>query len=86
MIFHPLSNKIIVEPIKSEDAVINGILVPTDILGEAVLKGVVIAAGPDATVKTGDTVAFGKYGFDELRDGPKKYYVMPEQLILTVIA
>lgn len=85
MAFFPLGNKIIVEPVKAQDEVINGIIVAANKLGDAVLKGTVLAVGPDATVKTGSTVAFGRYGFDEIKDGMKTYYVMPEDLVLTVV-
>lgn len=86
MIFRPLANKLIIEPLKAQDEVVNGIIIEAKSLGEKALTGTVIAAGPLATVKVGEVVAFARYGYDEVRDGLKTYLVMPEELVLTVIA
>lgn len=86
MTFRPLGNKIIVEPLKKQDEVVNGILLSAAQLGEGVLKGAVVAVGPEATVKVGEEVAFARFGFDEIRDGMKVYYVLPEELVHAVIS
>ena len=85
MKFRPLANRVIIEPLKAEDQVVGGLVISAKTLGEAVLRGIVRAAGPETTLKVGDTVAFGRYGFDEIKDGAKTYYVMPDVLVLTTI-
>lgn len=85
MKFTPLTNRIVVEPLKAQDEVVNGILIPASQLGEGTLRGTVVAAGPTATVTPGAIVVHSKYGFDELKDGGRTYYVMPEDLVLATI-
>jgi co-chaperonin GroES (HSP10) len=85
MALQPLRNYAAVEPLKQQDEVVNGIFISANQLGEGVLKGTVVAAGPDTLLKVGDIIAYGRYGWGEMRDNGRVIHIMPDELVLSVI-
>ncbi|MFA5013069.1 MAG: co-chaperone GroES [Candidatus Paceibacterota bacterium] len=91
----PLSDHIIIEPLKSEEKTKTGILIPQSAEKEKPEQGTVIAVGPGKTshsgkvipmeVKKGDKVLFTKYGPNEIKVGGKEYLVASQDDILAVI-
>jgi chaperonin GroES len=78
-----------VEPAAAEEKTAGGIYIP-DTAKEKPQKGTVIAVGPGkkddpTTVKTGDTVLYGKYSGTELQVEGKDYLIMRESDILAII-
>ena len=66
----PLADRVLLEAAAAEEKTAGGIIIP-DTAKEKPQRGVVIAAGPGkkdepVTVKTGDTVLYGKYAGTEL--------------------
>jgi chaperonin GroES len=85
----PLSDRVMVEPAAAEEKTAGGIYIP-DTAKEKPQKGTVIAVGPGkkddpTTVKTGDTVLYGKYSGTELQVEGKDYLIMRESDILAII-
>ena len=95
MKIHPLSNHILIEPIKEEEKTKTGILLPETAEKERPEQGKVIAVGPGRKtpsgkiipldVKKGDLVLFKKYGQDEVKIGDKEYLIAKEEDILAII-
>ncbi|MBI1971296.1 MAG: co-chaperone GroES [Candidatus Wildermuthbacteria bacterium] len=99
MTIKPLSDHILIEPLKEEQKTKSGILLPDTAEKEKPEQGKVIAVGPGKRnekgeimsigVKVGDTVLFKKYGPDEIKidspDGEKEYLIASEEDILAVI-
>jgi len=90
----PLGERVLVEPIKEEEAVKGGIIIP-DSAKEKPQEGKVIAVGTGKlddngkvvpfNVKKGDTVLMPKYGGTEVKVDGKEYQIMREDDILAVI-
>jgi chaperonin GroES len=88
--FKPLADRVLVEPVQAETKTASGIIIP-DTAKEKPQRGVVIAAGPGkkdepVTVKTGDTVLYGKYAGTEIKIDGDEFLMMREEDILGVIA
>ena len=91
----PLSDHILIEPIKEEEKTRTGILLPETAEKERPEQGRVIAVGPgkkkkDGTyipldVKPGQKVLFTKYGPNEIKIDDKKYLIAKEEDILAII-
>ena len=91
----PLSDYILIEPIKEEEKTKTGILLPETAEKERPEQGRVIAVGPgkkDKTakyvpqeVKVGDKVLFTKYGPNEIKIDDKEYLIAKEEDILAII-
>lgn len=91
----PLSNHILIEPIKEEEKTKSGILLPETAEKEKPEQGKVIAVGPGRKtsagkiipmdVKVGQKVLFKKYGPDEIKVDDKEYLIATEDDILAVI-
>ena len=91
----PLSDHILLEPIKEEEKTKSGILLPETAEKEKPEQGKVIAVGPgkkDKTgkfismeVKAGDRVLFTKYGPNEIKVDNKDYLIAREEDILAVL-
>jgi chaperonin GroES len=91
----PLADRVIVEPLESEEVTAGGILLP-ETAKEKPQKGKVLAAGPgrrDETgkriamdVQTGDTVLFAKYGGTEVKVGDQKYLILKETDVLAILS
>ena len=85
----PLSDRVLVEPAKAEDKTAGGIIIP-DTAKEKPQKGKVVAVGKGTkdepmTVKTGNTVLYGKYSGTELSFDGNEYLMMRESDILAII-
>ena len=90
----PLGERVLVEPIKEEEAVKGGIIIP-DSAKEKPQEGKVIAVGTGKiddngkkvpfNVKVGDVVLMPKYGGTEVKVNGKEYQIMREDDILAII-
>ena len=91
----PLSDHILIEPIKEEEKTKSGILLPDTAEKEKPEQGKVIAVGPGkktkdgkiipVEVKPGDIVLFTKYGPNEIKVDDKEYLIAKEEDILAII-
>ncbi len=91
----PLSNNVLIEPIKEEEKTKGGILLPETAEKERPEQGKVIAVGPgkkDKTgksipmdVKEGDIVLFTKYAPNEIKVEDKEYLIAKEEDILAIL-
>ncbi len=90
----PLGERVLVEPVKEDEAVKGGIIIP-DSAKEKPQEGKVIAVGTGKiddngkkiafNVKVGDIVLMPKYGGTEVKVDGKEYQIMREEDILAVI-
>ena len=91
----PLSDHILIEPIKEEEKTKSGIFLPDTAQKEKPEQGIVIAVGQGkktddgkivpVSVKSGDKVLFTKYGPNEIKIDGKEYLIAREDDILAVI-
>ena len=91
----PLSDHILIEPIKEEEKTKTGILLPETAEKERPEQGRVIAVGPGKKkkdggfvpldVKPGQKVLFTKYGPNEIKVNDKEYLIAKEEDILAII-
>lgn len=91
----PLSNNVIIEPIKEAEKTKGGIFLPQSAEKERPQQGKVVFAGPGKKnsqgkvipmdVKKGDMVLFNKYGPHEIKIDGKEYLVANESDILAII-
>ena len=91
----PLSDHILIEPIKEEEKSKGGIFLPDTASKEKSEQGKVIAVGPGKktedgkimmmSVKPGDKVLFSKYGPNEIKVDGKEYLIATESEILAII-
>jgi chaperonin GroES len=91
----PLSDHILIEPIKEEEKTKSGIFLPDTAQKEKPEQGMVIAVGQGkktddgkivpVSVKVGDKVLFTKYGPTEIKLEGKEYLIAREEDILAVI-
>lgn len=85
----PLADRVLVEPAPAEEKTAGGIIIP-DTAKEKPQRGKVVAVGggkkdEPMTVKTGDTVLYGKYAGTEITIEGKDYLIMREADIFAVI-
>lgn len=85
----PLADRVLVEPAAAEEKTASGIIIP-DTAKEKPQKGKVVAVGngkkdEPLTVKTGDTVLYGKYSGTELTVDGQDYLIMRESDIYAVL-
>lgn len=85
----PLHDRVIVKAAAAEEKTAGGIIIP-DTAKEKPQRGIVIAAGPGkkdepVTVKTGDTVLYGKYAGTEIQIEGEDYLIMRESDILAIV-
>lgn len=95
MKIRPLSDHIVIEPIKEEEKTKTGILLPDTAEKEKPEQGKVIAVGPGRRlssgkrvpidVKKGDIVLFTKYGPNEIKVEDKEYLIAREEDILAIL-
>jgi len=95
MTIKPLSDHILIEPIKEEEKTAGGIFLPETASKEKSEEGKVIATGPGKktedgkimmmSVKPGDRVLFTKYGPNEIKIEGKEYLIASESDILAII-
>lgn len=82
----PLSDHILIEPIKGEEKTKSGILLPETAEKEKPEQGRVVSVGPGCKeVKAGQIVLFKKYGPDEIKINGKEYLIAREEDILAII-
>jgi len=91
----PLSDYIVLEPIKEEMTTESGLVLPETAEQEKSQKGKVIAVGPGklndkgeripVEVKIGDIVLFHQYGPSEIKIDKKEYLVAKEDDIIAII-
>ena len=91
----PLSDHILIEPIKEEEKTKSGIFLPDTAQKEKPEQGLVVAVGQGkktddgkivpVSVKAGDKVLFTKYGPNEIKIDGKEYLIAREDDILAVI-
>jgi len=91
----PLSDHILIEPIKKEEKTKSGILLPESSEKEMPEEGKIIAVGPGKTtsagkvipieLKPGQKVLFTKYGPNEIKVEDKEYLIAKQEDILAVI-
>jgi chaperonin GroES len=91
----PLSDHVLIEPIKEEEKTKTGILLPETAEKEKPEQGKVIAVGPGKKnkkgdrspidIKIGDKVLFTKYGPAEIKVEGKEYLIAKEEDILAII-
>ena len=85
----PLHDRVIVKPAPAEEKTAGGIIIP-DTAKEKPQRGTVVAAGPGKkdepmTVKSGDSILYGKYAGTEVSFEGYDYLIMRESDILAVI-
>jgi chaperonin GroES len=91
----PISDHILIEPIKEEEKTKTGILLPDTAEKERPEQGKIIAVGPGKKdkqgklvpleVKPGDRVLFTKYGPNEIKVEDKEYLIAKEEDILAIL-
>jgi len=90
----PLGDRVIVQPIETEDVKKGGIIIP-DTAKEKPQEGKVVAVGAGKRddngklipmdVKKGDRVLYSKYGGTEIKVDGKEYLIMEESQILGIL-
>lgn len=90
----PLGDRVLVKPVEEDEQVKGGIIIP-DTAKEKPQRGAVVAVGDGKaddsgnkialSVKSGDTVLYGKYAGTEIRLEDEDYLIMSEGDILAVI-
>ena len=85
----PLADRVIIKQAAAETTTASGIIIP-DTAQEKPQKGEAIAVGKGTkenpiTVKSGDTVLYGKYAGTELKHEGSDYVIMKESDILAII-
>lgn len=91
----PLSDHVVLEPLKEEQKTKTGILLPETAEQERSEQGTVVAVGPGKKgkdgkvtpleVKVGDLVLFSKYGPNEVKVEGKDYLIAEEKDILAIL-
>jgi chaperonin GroES len=91
----PLSDYILIEPLKEEEKTKTGIIIPQTADKEEPQQGKVIAVGPGKLlksgkrmpmeIKVGDKVLFRKYGPDEIKVDKKEYLIAKQEDILAIL-
>lgn len=89
----PLGDKVVVEPLESEETSPGGIILP-DTAKKKPQEGKVVAVGPgkilddgsrgEMFVKNGDKVIFAKYGGTEVTVGGKDYIILDQDSIYAI--
>ena len=85
----PLHDRVIVKPAAAEEKTAGGIIIP-DTAKEKPQRGTIVAAGPGkkdepVTVKSGDTVLYGKYAGTEITIEGEDFLIMRESDILAIV-
>lgn len=90
----PLDDRVVVEPIESEEKTAGGIVLP-DTAKEKPQRGTVLAVGPgrmldsgkrgELSVAVGDEVIYGKYGGSDIKINDDEVKVLRESDILAKV-
>jgi len=87
MKIRPLADRVLIEPISTEEKTESGIILPETVSKDKPEQGKVIAVGEKvATVRKDDVVIFTKYGPNEVKVGEKEYLIAKEEDILAIIS
>lgn len=86
----PIADRVLVEPTPAEEKTAGGIIIP-DTAKEKPQRGTVVAVGQGKkdepmTVKSGQTVLYGKYSGTEVQIDGKDYLIMRESDIMAILA
>ena len=91
----PLSDHILVKPVKEEEVTASGIVLPDTVEKEKKAEGEVVAIGPgillengqrsQMEVAVGNTVLYKKWGGDEVKVDGEEYKIVSEEDILAII-
>ncbi len=86
----PLADRVLIEPISTEEKTKSGIIIPETVEKEKPEQGKIIAVGPGRPnkpmgVKKGDVVLFTKYGPNEIKIDNKEYLIAKEEDILAIL-
>ncbi len=93
----PLGSRVLIKPFTKEELEKKsnfGIILPDTDSKEKSEQGKVVAVGAGewkdgkrvpVSVNIGDTVAFSKYGYDEVTVGGEEYYLIKEENILAIL-
>ena len=91
MKLRPIDDRVVIEPMESEDVTEGGIVLP-ETAKEKPMQGKIKAVGPGRlldngdrlapSVKVGDVVIYGKYSGSDVKVEGKEYKVMRESEIL----
>ena len=89
-----MADRVVVEPAEAEEVSAGGIILP-DTAQEKPQQGKVVAVGPgkvsdsgtlvEPTLKTGDSVLYGKYSGTEVTIDGTEYSIMRESDILAIL-
>ena len=92
IMFKPLGNRVVVEPIERDEQVSSGGIYIPDTAKEKPQEGKVVAVGPGRMtdeakrvpmeIAVGDVVVYSKYGGTEYKGGDIEYLVLREDDIL----
>jgi len=95
MIIKPLSDHILIEPVKEEEKTSSGIFLPDTASKEKPEEGMIVAVGEGKRteegkllpllVRPGQRVLFTKYGPNEIKVEGKEYLIAREDDILAII-
>ena len=90
--FSPLGNRVVIEPMESEEQVSSGGIYLPDTAKEKPQEGKVVAVGPGklsddgkripVEVSVGDIVVYSKYSGTEYKEGETEYLVVRDDDIL----
>ncbi|MEN9523347.1 MAG: hypothetical protein RL065_1724 [Bacteroidota bacterium] len=85
----PIADRVLVKPAAAEEKTASGIIIP-DTAKEKPMRGEVVAVGmgkkdEPMTVKSGDTVLYGKYAGTEITIEGTEYLIMRESDIFAII-
>lgn len=90
----PLEDRVVVKPIEAESKTASGIFLP-ETAKERPVRGRVVSVGPgkrldngkraQPSVKTGDTVVYGKYAGTEIEIKGEKHLILRETELLGII-
>lgn len=90
----PLSDRILVKPVGTEEKTESGIIVP-DTAKEKPMRGEVVSVGPGKmtnegklmpmNVKVGNIVMYGKYSGTEFKMDKQEYLILNESDVLAII-
>ena len=85
----PLADRVLVQAAAAEETSKGGIIIP-DTAKEKPQQGTIVAVGPGKvdepmTVKSGDTVLYGKYAGTEITVDGEDYLIMRESDIFAIV-
>jgi chaperonin GroES len=90
--FKPLGNRLVVEPLETEEQMSSGGIYIPDTAKEKPQEGTVVAVGPGRMtddgnripmeLKVGDAVVYSKYAGTEYKEGETEYLVLREDDVL----